>query len=163
MDVITDLAFGRTWGCLEQDRDVDDWFQSMELYLPLAARASAIPFLASLFGIPFISRLIMPSEKDETGPGRLLRVTKDIVNGRFASPDNKEQDMLASFIRHGVPQSEAVAEGTTQMYASRLLDHNTTVLTQGKQHRRRRYHSYHTQSHNALHHHQSPRLQETPR
>jgi len=118
MDVITDLAFSQTWGCLEQDRDVDDWFRSMELFLPLAARASAIPFLASLFGIPFISRLIMPSDKDEAGPGRLLRVTKDVVNARFASPDkDEEQDMLASFIRHSVPQSEAVAEGTTQIIA----------------------------------------------
>jgi hypothetical protein len=58
----------------------------------------------------------MPSEKDAAGPGRLRRITKGIVNARFASHDkDNEQDMLASFIRHGVPQKEAVAEAAFQM------------------------------------------------
>jgi hypothetical protein len=116
MDIISDLAFGRTWGCLEQDKDIDEWFRSIEVYLPVVATLSTIPFFASFFAISFVAKLVMPSEKDAAGPGRLLRITKGIVNARFASPDNdKEQDMLASFIRHGIPQEEAVAEAPFQM------------------------------------------------
>jgi len=116
MDIISDLAFGRTWGCLEQDKDIDEWFRSIEVYLPVVATLSTIPFFASFFAISFVAKLVMPSEKDAACPGRLLRITKGIVNARFASPDNdKEQDMLASFIRHGIPQEEAVAEAPFQM------------------------------------------------
>jgi hypothetical protein len=117
MDAISDLAFSHTWGCLENDADVDDWFRSMELFLPLAIRAATIPFISDLFAVPFISRLAMPSEKDETGPGRLLRICRKIVSERFKSSDpGKIPDMLGSFIRHGVPEHEAVAEATTQMF-----------------------------------------------
>jgi cytochrome P450 len=117
LDVITDLAFGHTWGCLQQDKDVDNWFGSMEVFLPLAMRVATIPILASLFEVPFIAKLIMPSERDEEGPGRLLRVSRDIVNARFASPEkDKGRDMLGSFIRRGVPKSELVAESASQMY-----------------------------------------------
>jgi hypothetical protein len=44
MDIISDLAFGRTWGCLEQDKDVDEWFRSIEAYLPVVATLSTILF-----------------------------------------------------------------------------------------------------------------------
>ena len=119
MDTITDLAFGHTWGCLEQDKDVNEWFRSIELYLPLVASLSTIPFLNTFFNLSIISKLVMPSEKDAAGPGRLLRLTNDIVNSRFTSSENDtEQDMLASFIRHGVPHREALAEAPFQMYPS---------------------------------------------
>jgi hypothetical protein len=60
----------------------------------------------------------MPSEKDSAGLGRFLRITKEVDNARFASPDkDKKQDMLASFIRHGVPHAEALAEAPFRMYS----------------------------------------------
>jgi hypothetical protein len=129
MDAISDIAFSRTWGCLESDADVDDWFGSMEIFLPLAIRAATIPFISDLFAVPFISRLAMPSEKDVTGPGRLLCICRNIVKGRFESSDpGKEPDMLGSFIRHGVPQHEAVAEATTQMFVTQCFP-QTNFLT----------------------------------
>lgn len=72
MDVTTDIAFGQCWGCLAKDEDVDDWFASAELLLPNAIMVSTIPWLAKLFQVPVIGRLVMPSDKDKTGAGRLL-------------------------------------------------------------------------------------------
>ena len=72
MDVTTDTAFGHCWGCLEKDEDVDKWFESNELLLPNAIMASTIPWMARLFAIPVIGRMVMPSDKDRTGAGRLL-------------------------------------------------------------------------------------------
>jgi hypothetical protein len=127
MDAISDLAFGRTWGFLEQDKDVEEWFRTIEDNLPFAATLSTIPFLASFFANSFIANLIMPSEKDSAGLGRFLRITKEVVNARFASLDkDKEQDMLASFIRHGVLHGEALAEAPFQMYSPPQLHRNSS-------------------------------------
>ena len=72
MDVTTDIAFGHCWGCLTKDEDVDKWFESNELILPNAIMVSTIPWIARLFAIPVIGRMVMPSDKDLTGAGRLL-------------------------------------------------------------------------------------------
>lgn len=72
MDVTADIAFGRCWWCLSRDEDVDKWFESQELMLPNAIMVSTIPWIARLFQIPVIGRLVMPSDKDKTGAGRLL-------------------------------------------------------------------------------------------
>jgi hypothetical protein len=73
MDFTTDIAFGSPWGCLAQDEDVGKWFETSELLLPNVIMVSTIPWLAKLFAIPIIGRLVMPSDKDQTGAGRLIR------------------------------------------------------------------------------------------
>jgi hypothetical protein len=73
MDFTTDIAFGSPWGCLAKDEDVDKWFESADLLLPNVIMVSTIPWLARLFSIPVIGRLVMPSDKDMTGAGRLLK------------------------------------------------------------------------------------------
>jgi len=116
MDIITDIAFGRPWGCLVKDEDVDEWFRSMELVMPTAIRASTIPWMAYLFSVPIVGKMVMPSEKDLTGAGRMLGIAKEIVYNRFAQPEpGADRDMMGSFIRHGLTRSEAVTEATLQM------------------------------------------------
>lgn len=116
MDVITEIAFGQSWGCLLVDADIGGWFASMELVMPNAFKASTIPRLADLVRLPFIGRFIMPSEKDKTGPGRMIAVAKEVVRKRFAEDDpGRHRDMMGSFIRHGISQREAVSEATLQM------------------------------------------------
>lgn len=73
MDVTCDLAFGQPWGCLSQDKDVDQWFESNDIVLPNAMLFSTIPLLTKIFSIPFFGRMIMPSENDATGAGRLVQ------------------------------------------------------------------------------------------
>jgi hypothetical protein len=72
MDVTSDIAFGKPWGCLPRDEDVDKWFESNEIVLPNAIMFSTIPWMAKFFSIPMFGRMIMPSEKDSGGAGRLL-------------------------------------------------------------------------------------------
>jgi hypothetical protein len=116
MDVITDIAFGTPWGCLVHDEDIDGWFESMQSQLPRAIRASTIPWLADLFSIPIFGKLVMPSENDPIGAGKLLKIAKDIIKSRFEEEDpGAKRDMMGSFIRHGVTRKEAVSEATLQM------------------------------------------------
>jgi len=117
MDVISDIAFSRSWGGLEKDEDVNKWFEAMEGATPTAITISTLPWLASFFSIPFIGKLIKPSAKDKTGMGRLLGVVTEIVSKRFEMENpGQDRDMMGSFIRHGVTQNEAVSEATVQMY-----------------------------------------------
>lgn len=116
MDVITDIAFGNPWGCLLHDEDIDKWFESMELQMPIAMRASTIPWLADLFSIPIFGKMVMPSENDPLGAGRLLKIAKDIVKSRFEEEDpGAKRDMMGPFIWHGITRTDAVSEATLQM------------------------------------------------
>jgi hypothetical protein len=79
MDVLTDISYGHPWGCLATDEDVGKWFEDAELLLPNVIMVSTIPWLARLFAIPVIGRLVMPSDKDKTGAGRILGQVKDLL------------------------------------------------------------------------------------
>ncbi|KAF8851646.1 cytochrome P450 [Acephala macrosclerotiorum] len=80
MDVLTEIAF--------------------EKMIPTVIKATKIPWLSSLLKIPFLRKLVMPSGKAQTGPGRLIAVSREIV----------QSDMMGSFIRHGVSRSEVASE-----------------------------------------------------
>jgi hypothetical protein len=72
MDFTTDIAFGHSWGCMAKDEDVDKWFESATVVLPIVIMVSTIPWLARLFSIPIVGKFVGPSDKDKTGPGRIL-------------------------------------------------------------------------------------------
>lgn len=116
MDVITDIAFGRSWGCLVADDDIGKWFAAMENVIPKRVKASKIQWLSSLLRVPIVRQFITSSDKDSTGPGKLVATAKDIVQKRFQEEDpGRHRDMMGSFIRHGVSEREAVSEATVQM------------------------------------------------
>lgn len=134
MDFTTDIAFGRPWGCLDRDEDVDKWFESAAIVLPIVIMVATIPWLATLFSIPIIGRMVGPSDKDRTGPGKILaygsitrllstisliivsRAVKETVRQRFELEDHEQKkDMMGSFIRHGISKDDVVAEAALQM------------------------------------------------
>jgi hypothetical protein len=84
MDVITDIAFGSTWGCLTGDEDVGGWFEGTEQVMTAALWVSSFPILNKLLNIPFIARMIMPSDKDATGSGRLMGFVGTHLRPNFA-------------------------------------------------------------------------------
>jgi hypothetical protein len=81
MDFTTDIAFGNPWGCLAKDEDVDKWFESATVVLPIVIMVSTIPWLAKLFSIPIVGKFVGPSEEDKTGPGRILKYSKRTTAG----------------------------------------------------------------------------------
>jgi hypothetical protein len=73
MDFTTDIAFGNARGCIAEDEDVDKWFESAEIVLPLVILVATIPWLAKFFAIPIVGKFVGPSQHDKTGPGKILR------------------------------------------------------------------------------------------
>jgi hypothetical protein len=83
----------------------------MEQFLPIANRTATITWIANsfLFSIPFVRKMIMPSDKDEIGPGKLVGITKGLVRKRLALEDpGHARDMMGAFIRFGVNEKDLV-------------------------------------------------------
>jgi hypothetical protein len=72
MDVITDLAFAKPFGNLENDKDMYDYIQSTEAMVPIGLKMTAIPALRALFQTEWISKAVFPRDTSEIGIGKLL-------------------------------------------------------------------------------------------
>jgi hypothetical protein len=72
MDVITDVAFAKPFGNLTNDEDMYRYIQSTEEMLPIMLMMTAVPALSTFFQISWVSKLLFPSDKDNTGLGKLI-------------------------------------------------------------------------------------------
>ncbi|PVH79035.1 pisatin demethylase [Cadophora sp. DSE1049] len=117
LDVITHLAYGKAFGFLTTDSDVYEYIKTVEETLPAAMLVTVLPWMNWLLQTNLVKR-ILPSEKDPIGFGKLLGIAKETVGKRFG-PNAEEvgNDMLGSFIRHGLTQDEAESETILQIIA----------------------------------------------
>ncbi|KAJ4335660.1 hypothetical protein N0V87_005918 [Didymella glomerata] len=116
LDVISDLAFGKPLGYLQNDADPFDYVEAMNASMPVLASLGNVPWLANLFHSPLLRRFL-PSEKDKGGFGAVIGFSKRIVTERFRKSARTQRDMLASFIRHGLNETEASGEALLQVVA----------------------------------------------
>lgn len=116
MDVISTVGFGKSFGMLPSDDDVDNYLESTEEGL-LMARVSLGLGLAWLAHAPIIGRFIAPSTTDNNGFGRMMAKCYQLVDERAANPTDKRSDMLASFMRHGLHGAELRTEALEQVLA----------------------------------------------
>jgi hypothetical protein len=71
LDVISDLAFGKAFGYLEQDDDVFDYIRIAERYIPAMLLMANIPWLARLTHTRLF-RNLLPKESDKLGFGAFI-------------------------------------------------------------------------------------------
>ncbi|CAI0641331.1 unnamed protein product, partial [Colletotrichum noveboracense] len=114
LDVISDLAFGNPFGDLASDSDVHGYIHTIEQKMPSIFVATVLPSLLTVLSWPGLKRLL-PSESDATGLGKLIRMAKEIAGERFGPNKKLEQDMLGSFVAHGLTEEEASSEILMQM------------------------------------------------
>ncbi|WQF76942.1 Putative cytochrome P450 [Colletotrichum destructivum] len=120
LDVISDLAFGQPFGDLTSDSDVHDYIHTTEQNMPNIVVAAVLPWLLTMLSWPLLQRLL-PSESDTKGLGVLIRMAKEIAGERFGPSKKTKQDMLGSFVAHGLTQEEASSEILMQMCDSLSL------------------------------------------
>lgn len=140
LDVISDLAFGKPLGYLQQDADPYDYVEAMDASILILAVLGNVPWLADLFH-PLFLRRFLPSEKDQGGFGAFIgfvlsrfghllltssRFSKHVVAERFKEKVVSQPDMLGPFIRHGLSQEQAPGEALLQVVAG--TDTTTTGL-----------------------------------
>ncbi|OJD17754.1 hypothetical protein AJ78_02163 [Emergomyces pasteurianus Ep9510] len=116
LDVISTLAFGRTFGFLDKDGDLFDYIKTTEESLPLMQMIALLPWLVNVLQ----SRLFeafLPSHTDVVGLGRVMGIAKEVVAERYGPKKITKADMLGSFVAHGLSQREAEAESLVQIVA----------------------------------------------
>ncbi|KAI9892091.1 MAG: hypothetical protein M1814_001797 [Vezdaea aestivalis] len=117
LDVITKLAFGKAFGYLATDSDVYSWMETIEQNLPFMQLVSSIPWIGYALRHPLVIKYVFPSDRDPVGVGKVMSAAKDLVGERFGPNAKSRQDMLGSFIRHGLTQKEAESETLLQILA----------------------------------------------
>ncbi|KAM0327966.1 hypothetical protein ACHAQA_005365 [Verticillium albo-atrum] len=115
LDIITSLAFGECFGYLSQNLDVHNYIQITEESMPVMMAMSVLPSLTTLVQSPLLRRA-MPSEHDRVGLGKFIAVAKKTVAERIAL-NKPQQDMLGSFLAHGLTREEAEGEALVQVLA----------------------------------------------
>ena len=115
LDVITALSFGQPFGDLIDDEDKFDYHKSMVQSLPRLMAMTELLGLRSFLEKSALANLIGPSAKDKIGFGRVIAIGKEKVGERFGDGKTVKQDMLGSFLNHGLSREEAEAESVLQL------------------------------------------------
>nr|XP_036584471.1 cytochrome p450 [Colletotrichum truncatum]KAF6793989.1 cytochrome p450 [Colletotrichum truncatum] len=116
LDIISDIAFGKPFGDVATDSDVHEYIRTTEKNMPNVVLTAILPWLLALLSSPLFRRLL-PSETDAIGLGKMIRIAREVVAERFG-PDRKiKNDMLGSFIKHGLTKEEASSELLMQILA----------------------------------------------
>ncbi|PMD29002.1 pisatin demethylase [Hyaloscypha variabilis F] len=116
LDVISDIAFGKSLGNLEADQDVWSFIKTVQDSTPLVIFLAIFPGLSKIFFSRLCERF-WPKVTDSDGLGKLMAIAKDVVAERFGPNRKTHRDMIGSFIRHGLTQREAEAEAVLQFFA----------------------------------------------
>lgn len=116
LDVISDIAFNHPFRDIPDDRDNFDYIKTTEDAIGPMAVLSIFPNVHRWIERSRLMDLLAPTAKDKTGLGRIVGISQQVVRERFSSDKYADkQDMLASFIRHGLSQDEAESETVLQM------------------------------------------------
>ncbi len=71
LDVITEVAFGRSFGYLATDSDVHQYIKMTEESMPVIMVASVYPWIIKVLMSP-IFKSLLPSDKDTLGFGKIM-------------------------------------------------------------------------------------------
>lgn len=116
LDVISKIAFGQTFGFLDKDEDPFGYLKNLEQFLPAIIVFGVYTELTNLLKMPLM-KSALPKSTDKRGLGRVMGFARDRVQERFAYKAIVRQDMLGSFINHGLTQGELESETITQITA----------------------------------------------
>jgi cytochrome P450 len=116
LDVISKIAFGQTFGFLDNDDDPFGYLKNLEQFLPAIIVFGVYTELTNIMKMPLIKGAL-PKTTDKRGLGRVMGFARDRVQERFGPKPIVRQDMLNSFINRGLTQAELESETLTQITA----------------------------------------------
>ncbi|KAI3390453.1 hypothetical protein diail_9634 [Diaporthe ilicicola] len=125
LDVITDLSYGDAFGFLDAEDDLYNYTRSLDQLLLVTGLVSELPWLRKLANT-FVGAALKPKVSDTSGLGRLMRIANEIIEKRFDSGERNHEDMLGSFMRHGIQKGPAMAEVPLQLIAG--AETSSTVI-----------------------------------
>ncbi|KAL8383263.1 hypothetical protein RB595_006832 [Gaeumannomyces hyphopodioides] len=117
LDTIGRLAYGRPFGNLAADKDVNNYMGIVKLSLNAVVAGCEILPLQYVLLNPLFLKFFGPKSTDKEGMGCLMKVAEDVVTERYGPDAKDSQDMVGSFIRHGVTAEECEQEVLLQIPA----------------------------------------------
>ncbi len=129
IDVITQLSLGKALGFLKNEEDMYEYSATLAKNLPVVNFISSVPSLIRFIRLPIVQKFLLPSVKDKIGVGAIKGRIRDIVNERFANGGDSRNDMVVSFIKHGLTAAEIIDESMLQLFAG--SDTTSTILRTG--------------------------------
>ncbi|KAK4446422.1 putative cytochrome p450 monooxygenase [Podospora aff. communis PSN243] len=110
LDSLMKVAFGEPLGDLATNSDVHDYIKMIEAMGMFFALCGDVPWLGRVLFSDFMMRLVGPKVGDKKGLGAIMGVAKKMVDARFEGDGSNQQDMMGSFIHHGIPRRQCQAE-----------------------------------------------------
>jgi hypothetical protein len=115
MDVLTDVAFSTSLGYLKNNCDMHDYIKTVRAYMPVLEMQTNVPLVNTILGNSVIRKLMAPTARDRFGLGKMMGVAKTVADERFGPDAKVRNDMLGSFVRHGLTRAETASEALLQM------------------------------------------------
>ncbi|KAK4498583.1 hypothetical protein PRZ48_011241 [Zasmidium cellare] len=124
LDVISDLAFGQTFGNLKDDRDNPGIIRDTQKSVTLLALFHELPYIYLFLEKTGVLRWLQTSLGDDFGFNRVFKTADDAVERRFGKAGEvmsksleDKNDMMGSFIRHGLSRRQIENETVLQVLA----------------------------------------------
>ena len=111
-DTISKIAFGQTFGFLENDEDPFGYLENLKVMMPAIIVFGVYTELSTILKMPII-KASLPKSTDKRGLGRVMGFARERVQERFGHKAIVRKDMLGSFINHGLTQGELESETLT--------------------------------------------------
>ncbi|KAK4663884.1 uncharacterized protein QC763_501940 [Podospora pseudopauciseta] len=118
LDVATSVTFGRPFGFLDRDGDVNRYLEITEVMLPMFGVLGALPQLVyAMHTWPL--RKMMPGAGDKVGFGVLMRFAEEEVRKRVegGAEEKGERDLIRSYLDNGIEAEDVVQECITLVVA----------------------------------------------
>ena len=115
IDVISGLAFGQPFEYLMFDEDRHEYIKTIEEALPVIMSMTELMEVHSFLEKSSLMKLLAQSATDKIGFGKVIKIAKEKVAERFGDDKKVKQDMLGSFLNHGLSQEEAESETLVQL------------------------------------------------
>ncbi|KAK7757415.1 hypothetical protein SLS62_000428 [Diatrype stigma] len=110
LDVISRVALGKEFGCLQTDSDPHSFYNTMKNHLPMMALTSEIPWIRNIVYSSTGLKLFGPRETDTVGLGKVMGITNKIVRQYYAPNAQDTKDMIGTFVRNGLTQQHCEVE-----------------------------------------------------
>ncbi len=126
LDSLTHIAFGSPLSFLIKDEDLYDYVKSSQDFFPIMELGSNHPTILKILNSRFMQAAAAPKPDDKVGFGRIIGFSHKAVAERFGPDAKQVNDMLGSFVRHGLTQEECESESMLQILAG--SDSTATTL-----------------------------------
>ncbi|KAL3473901.1 cytochrome P450 [Aspergillus californicus] len=110
IDVITELVTGASFGNLALDQDRYEYLHATDRLVVIMSYITNIPWITWFFQLPWVAARFALDGTEETGPGKMIGIVKDIIEKRVSEDKPTEPDMLQTFLDNGITKEEAVFE-----------------------------------------------------